>query len=48
MNTTYINIGSTNFKYAIVFYDFQYIVRYSIYLLFKLFNDIVNIKHITV
>lgn len=26
MNTTYINIGSTNFKYEIAFYYFHYSV----------------------
>ena len=45
MNITYSNIGATNFEYGIVL---LFPVYYSIYLLFKLFNDIVNIKHITV
>lgn len=48
MNTTYINIGSTNFKYEIAFYYFQNIIQYSIYLLFKLFNVTVSVKYITV
>lgn len=48
INTTYINIGSTNFKYEIAFYYFQYIIQYSIYLLFKLFNVTVSVKYITV